>query len=76
MCFNRYSGFDLRCKRQHNMHIQCDGDFQVSLKGYDALPCNETMKLESAKIIERDGKCQIIPLTCVQKTDCYRAACR
>jgi len=25
----------------HNMHIQRDGDFEVSLKGYDALPYNE-----------------------------------
>lgn len=56
------------------MHIQCNGDFQVSLKGCEALPYNETMKLESAKTVERDEKCEIIPLTCVQKTDCYRAA--
>jgi hypothetical protein len=68
--------FDLCCKRQHNMHIQCGGDFEVSLKGYDALPYNETMKLESAKPVERDGKCKIIPLTCVQETDCYRIAHR
>jgi hypothetical protein len=36
------------------MHIECNGDFEVSLKGYDALPYNETMKLESAKTVGRD----------------------
>jgi len=34
------------------------------------------MKLESAKTVERDGKCKIIPLTCVEQTDCYRIAYR
>jgi len=58
------------------MHIQCCGDLEGSLKSYHALPYNETMKLESAKTVERDGKCKIIPLTCVQKTECYRIAYR
>jgi hypothetical protein len=60
------------------MHIQCSGHFEVSLKGYHALPYNVTMKLESAKTVgrKRVGKCKIIPLTCVQKTDCYRIASR
>jgi hypothetical protein len=36
------------------MHIQFNGDLEVSLKGYIALPYNETMKLESAKTADRE----------------------